>query len=446
MEREQFHICQVNDADIKGGAEKISLKLHLAYQGYGYHSILLVGKKFYHYPNTIEIISNRNIKGNKFFNLIERSSPFRKNKFHFNFSRLIKSLYSYDSLCHLLKGMDDFDQPSIKNFLNAQSLKPDILHLHNLHGNYFRLAELPTISGEIPTFLTLHDMWPLTGSCTQPIFCQNWFNGCHNCDSYIVPSFYNRYGASRNWLYKKKIFEKSTLSIITPSQWLMNHTVKSILEPAIFDSRVIHNGIDLSIFHADEKEKARDILGLEKDSVILLFVATNAKKNLSKDFATLRKAIIRVKKRMPHKKILFIVLGDTGPSEIIDSLEIRFVPFIANERVLARYYQAADLYLHAAKADTFPNAVIEALACGTPVVATDVGGISEQVHDGHSGILVEMSDDEDFADNIEYLLENDQLREKMGINASNYAIQYFDFSKQVQKYIDYYEYIYKRIH
>ena len=46
---------------------------------------------------------------------------------------------------------------------------------------------------------------------------------------------------------------------------------------------------------------------------------------------------------------------------------------------VAPYYQAADVYLHAAKADNFPRAVLEALCCGTPVVATAVGGIPEQV-------------------------------------------------------------------
>jgi glycosyltransferase involved in cell wall biosynthesis len=51
----------------------------------------------------------------------------------------------------------------------------------------------------------------------------------------------------------------------------------------------------------------------------------------------------------------------------------------ANQESVARYYQAADLYVHAAPADTFPNTVLEALACGTPVVATAIAGIPEQV-------------------------------------------------------------------
>jgi len=58
--------------------------------------------------------------------------------------------------------------------------------------------------------------------------------------------------------------------------------------------------------------------------------------------------------------------------------------------------------------------ITEALACATPVIATAVGGIPEQVQDGHTGILVEINNEEEFANNIEYLLEDDQLRERWG--------------------------------
>src|SRR5690606_33473914 len=58
---------------------------------------------------------------------------------------------------------------------------------------------------------------------------------------------------------------------------------------------------------------------------------------------------------------------------------IRFVGYQSEPRIVACFYQAADLYLHAAKADTFPTTILEALACGLPVVATAVGGIPEQV-------------------------------------------------------------------
>ena len=85
-------------------------------------------------------------------------------------------------------------------------------------------------------------------------------------------------------------------------------------------------------------------------------------------------------------------LGEASPPERIGDVEIRFVPYLKDPRKVARYYQAADLYLHPARADTFPTTILEALACGIPVVATAVGGIPEQVMEGQTGFLVPVGD------------------------------------------------------
>jgi glycosyltransferase involved in cell wall biosynthesis len=83
--------------------------------------------------------------------------------------------------------------------------------------------------------------------------------------------------------------------------------------------------------------------------------------------------------RRSQRPLVFVALGEDAPAERIGAAEIRFVPYQKDPAVVARYYQAADIYIHSARADTFPNTVLEALACGTPVVATAVGGIPEQV-------------------------------------------------------------------
>ena len=77
---------------------------------------------------------------------------------------------------------------------------------------------------------------------------------------------------------------------------------------------------------------------------------------------------------------VFLALGETAPSEDFGTAKLQFIPYQENTRKVAEYYQAADVYVHAAKVDTFPNTVLEALACGTPVVATAVGGIPEQIN------------------------------------------------------------------
>ena len=123
--------------------------------------------------------------------------------------------------------------------------------------------------------------------------------------------------------------------------------------------------------------------------------------------------------------------------------------------VVATYFQAADLYLHAAKADTFPNVVLEALACGTPIIATAVGGISEQIKgltdtgmpvskldqfgaDEATGVLVKAGDASAMAIAGEKLLKDESLRCRLAHNAANDARRRFDLNREVLEYLDWY--------
>jgi glycosyltransferase involved in cell wall biosynthesis len=106
-------------------------------------------------------------------------------------------------------------------------------------------------------------------------------------------------------------------------------------------------------------------------------------------------------------------------AERIGAAEVRFIPYQANQESVARYYEAADLYVHAAPADTFPNTILEALACGTPVVATAVGGIPEQVEDGQTGFLVPVGNARALAERLTQLLSDHQLTYYPIINSRN---------------------------
>ncbi|MEP0841797.1 MAG: glycosyltransferase, partial [Phycisphaerae bacterium] len=151
--------------------------------------------------------------------------------------------------------------------------------------------------------------------------------------------------------------------------------------------------------------------------------------------------------RRRDRDVLFIALGEDCPPQRLGPAEIRFVPFQNDPPVVARYYQSADVYVHAARADTFPNAVLEALCTGLPVVATAVGGIPEQVrpltHQPSSaaratGILTPAGDAEALAAGIERLLKNDPLRQCLADNAARDARERFDLHRQVNDYLAWY--------
>jgi glycosyltransferase involved in cell wall biosynthesis len=120
------------------------------------------------------------------------------------------------------------------------------------------------------------------------------------------------------------------------------------------------------------------------------------------------------------------------------SFELRHLPFEQDPTKVASYYQAADIYLHASLADTFPNSVIEAQACGIPVVASEVGGIPEQVAGGSTGLLVRSQDASGFAAAIERLLDANDERTELGRQAAERAKRLYDLRIQTDAYLEWY--------
>jgi glycosyltransferase involved in cell wall biosynthesis len=159
---------------------------------------------------------------------------------------------------------------------------------------------------------------------------------------------------------------------------------------------------------------------------------------------------------MKAGSVTFIALGDDSPNELIGKVRIKFIPYQADLWTVAGYYQAADVYIHAARADTFPNTILESLACGTPVVATAVGGIPEQVKgfngtgfetsglNGYSlneatGILTLQGDAEAMAAGILKILTDDALHRQLSRNAAIDARDRFDLQRQVNDYLEWYD-------
>jgi glycosyltransferase involved in cell wall biosynthesis len=216
----------------------------------------------------------------------------------------------------------------------------------------------------------------------------------------------------------------------------MQQVQQSMLAQAIAQARVIPNGVDRQVFTPNDQQAARAELGIPPHAKVLLFAAAGIRNNWAKDYQTMRRALQIVGARLPHA-VDFVALGQTGHDEQLGAATIRFVPFQQDPAKVARYYQAADLYLHAAKADTFPNSILEAMACGKPVVATAVGGIPEQIIEGKTGFLVPPGDAQGMAQRICILLSDRQQASQMGRRAAAEA-ERFDLAKQVQAYLDWY--------
>jgi glycosyltransferase involved in cell wall biosynthesis len=222
----------------------------------------------------------------------------------------------------------------------------------------------------------------------------------------------------------------------------MEKVEQSMLAHGIVQHRVIPNGVDRSVFHPAGREAARAALNLPREAKVLLFAALGIRQNEFKDYATLRRAAVLLAETKEWPELVFLALGEQATEERIGKASIRFIPFTGDRSVVARYYQAADLYLHAARADTFPNTILEALACATPVIATAVGGIPEQINSLESanptGVLVPAGDADAMAAAAVSLLRDDTFRSLVAANAARDAAQRFDLSRVAEDYLTWY--------
>src|SRR5690606_497424 len=124
---------------------------------------------------------------------------------------------------------------------------------------------------------------------------------------------------------------------------------------------------------------AKAAYGLQPGELAISFAANQATRNMFKDYTTIVDAVRRLAQKMQGRAITLLIMG--GDPSLVTETNVRIVNlgYISEPAEMARTYNASDVYLHAARAENFPTTILEALACGVPVVATAVGGIPEQI-------------------------------------------------------------------
>ncbi len=465
MNQSSLDILQISTADRLGGAERVALNLHRGYRAAGAGATLAVGRRYTHEPGVVEM--RHDVAGSMWRRSMWRvhhamQPYYGRSSIARRLARASHQLAAPQGKRDEAAGLENFDYPGIWNLLNRLPVLPDVIQLHNLHGGYFDLRALPMLSSRAPLVLTLHDAWLLTGHCAHSLGCERWRTGCGACPDLTIYPAIRRDGSAENWRRKRDIYSQCKLHVSTPSQWLMRQVEQSMLWPAIAEARVIPNGIDTEVFAPGDRAAARAALGLPHDAHILLFAGLGATTNRFKDVATLRAAAERLPALLAPpgtggaaasspRPIRLIVLGERNALDPITGATIQCVPPEHDPYRVVLWYRAADLYVHAANADTFPNTVLEAQACGTPAVATAVGGIIEQIEsltvlpgivgspvERATGLLMPPGDAEALARGIRKLLTDDALRRRLAVNGVKQVASRYRLVDQVQHYLDWF--------
>lgn len=265
----------------------------------------------------------------------------------------------------------------------AEEWKPDVVHLHNLHGYYLQVEEMFAFlkAKELPVVWTLHDCWAFTGHCVHFVTanCTQWQTGCRKCPlSREYPACYGLSGAARNYARKQAAFTGvKNLRLAAPSQWLADLTRRSFLKD--YPVQVIPNGIDLTQFRP-VSSNIRSRLGIPVEKKLILGVAGvwTEKKGL-RDFFQLADLL------GSSAQVLLVGLSEKQKQAL--PANVMGVTRTESIRELAELYTAADVYVNASREETQGLTTVEALACGTPVVVYNETAVSESV-DQTCGLVV----------------------------------------------------------
>lgn len=248
-----------------------------------------------------------------------------------------------------------------------RSRKADVLHLHNLHGYYLDYKYLIKRWGERPIVWTWHDMWGATGRCGSGYDCKLWQSGCQKCpDLSLYPAAWIDRAHYEHQSKEDLLLSLQQLQIVAPSPW-----IASIARQRGFANSRIHvipNPVDTNCFAPSNINNARAGLDLPLNSRIAMFIAS--------DCSDPRKGYQDFAKTVLGSDILGIAIG--SPPKVADK-RILHLGRISDPKVLSLYYNAADVMIIPSYADNYPNTVLEALACGTPVIGYETGGIPEQL-------------------------------------------------------------------
>ncbi len=198
-------------------------------------------------------------------------------------------------------------------------------------------------------------------------------------------------------------------------------------------------GVDLELFQPVPPDEAKLILGLPPDRRIVLFVGRIER---LKGIETLLRAMAQVAPEVPHwrEDLSVIIIGGakgTGLERVQAELarleglraELGIEDLVTfqgakDQDTLVYYYSAAEMVVMPSHYESFGMVALEAMACGTPVVASKVGGLAFSVQDGQTGFLVPERDAEALAARIKLLLSDGEFRQKLGQHAAHWARRY----------------------
>ena len=309
----------------------------------------------------------------------------------------------------------------------------DLFHLHWIANFIDYRSFFSSIPDQFPIVWTVHDMNPFTGGCHYSHGCEAFMASCHDC-----PQLGARGARDLSyWFFtaKRRALRGKNLHVVAASPWMEQQARRSRLLREARSFRTIRYGLDVEQFRPQDKTHAKQSLGLPVDRPIIAFGAESLG-SYRKGFRELLQALPWIKSSTPFTAVAF---GDLRGVTLDRSLpEVKMLGFLDDELTLAQIYSAADVFVLPSLEEACGQTGLEAMACGTPVIGYDTGGIPDFVRPMETGLLAKVGDSMDLAFQLEWLLDRPAEVRRMGNNARRLIMREFHATKQAQTYLAFY--------
>ncbi len=200
-----------------------------------------------------------------------------------------------------------------------------------------------------------------------------------------------------------------------------------------FDIETIPYGLEQDVFRPRNRSNVRDLFGIPDDAFVLLCVA----ESLTQPRKGFRYVHDAIQDCVTVPNLYLLAIGG-GEAELPAGVSGRVLPSTCDDRLLSFVYSAADVFVIPSLQDNFPNTVLEAIACGVPVIGFDVGGIRDMVRPNETGLLVKPKDTPALAQAIKQLADDASTRSRLALNCRRTAEAEYGARRQAQSYADLY--------
>lgn len=305
----------------------------------------------------------------------------------------------------------------------------DVVHLHMVNLNVLSYRGVHELALRKPVVWTLHDMWPITAGCHYDGECGGFCTEGGSCPLLKDDEYFRRVKRDKQAGYRGV-----RIAFVGCSNWMTECARASVLltEEQRRLVQTIPNPIDTELFFPEDRTACRKRLGLPEDKKLVLFGAMAADSDKRKGYALLKEALSYLDGSIYEA----VVFGNETPGSAADlPLNAHWMGKIEDDSKLRELYSAADVFCAPSLQENLSNAVMESLACGTPVVAFQVGGMGDLIESGETGYLISAFDVAEYAAAI----RKASMRPELGERAVHSVRMRFSEEQVAEKYLAVYQ-------